>query len=123
MSCRSGERLGEVASEIEDRYGHPPDPVKAAFEVMRLRMTGRKFGFEKVDGKGGRLSVSFENRAAIPPRVLSIVVGRRRDAYVTREALIWPYAGDPLAACRAMLDTFGSASEQAEREREELGLG
>ncbi len=123
MSCRTGERLAEVASEIEDRYGHPPEPVKAAFEVMRLRMMGRKFGFEKVDGKGGRLSVSFENRAAIPPRVLSILVGRRRDAYVTREALVWPFTGDPLAACRAMLDTFGSASEQAEREREELGLG
>lgn len=122
MSSRTPDRLAEVASEIEDRYGHPPEPVKAAFDVMRLRMMGKKHGFEKVDGKGGRVSVSFENKAAIAPRVLSLMTRARRDVYNTRDSLIWPYSGDALDACHVLLQTFEKCVEQYEREREELGL-
>ncbi|MCC7434895.1 MAG: transcription-repair coupling factor [Methanoregulaceae archaeon] len=122
MSTRTVERLSEVSSEVEDRYGHPPEPVKAAFEVMRMRMSGKKFGFEKVDGKGGRLSVSFENRAAIAPRIFSMMTRARRDVYITRDAMIWPYSGDPLAATRAMVDTFERCVDAYEREREDAGL-
>ena len=122
MSSRTTERLTEVAAEVEDRYGHPPEPVKAAFEVMRLRMLGKHHGFEKVDGKGGRLAVTFENRTAVSPRVLSLLTRARRDAYVTRDALIWPYSGDALSASRALLHTYGECVEQYEREKEEAGL-
>ena len=45
-----------MQSEVEDRYGHPPEPVRNAFAIMALRMAGRHLGFDKVDATQGRIS-------------------------------------------------------------------
>jgi transcription-repair coupling factor (superfamily II helicase) len=34
MSAREEKTLGEVQAEVEDRYGHPPEPVRNAFAIM-----------------------------------------------------------------------------------------
>ena len=122
MGSRTPERLAEVVHEVEDRYGHPTDPAKNAFEIMRLRMAMRDLGFEKLDAKGGRVAVNFKDKQSISPRVFSILGKRNREAYVTREQLIWPFSGDPIEAVRRVLDEFESALRQMDEEREMLGV-
>lgn len=122
MGCRSIDRLSEVAGEIEDRYGHPPAPVKAAFEIMRLRVLGRDLDIEKIDGKGGRLAVTFVNRQAVPPRAISIMGRRKREMYAARDQVIWPFEGDVVSAVEEFIRSYAVALDQVEREREELGI-
>ena len=120
MSARSIERLSEVAGEIEDRYGHPPAPVKAAFEIMRLRVLGRDLDIEKIDGKGGRLAITFVNRQGVPPRAISIMGRRKREMYAARDQLIWPFEGDSIRAIEEFIRAYASALAQVEEERKEL---
>jgi len=117
MTARDARTLGEVHSEIEDRYGHPPEPVTAAFRVMRCRMIMRDVGIEKAEAKGGRVSASFKNRSDINPRVFSILAKKNRECYLTREQFIWPYHDDPLDATERMLEQFKSAIEEVEADR------
>ncbi|MBC8065779.1 MAG: transcription-repair coupling factor, partial [Chlorobia bacterium] len=91
MSARSENSLGEVQSEVEDRYGHPPEQVTNAFAVMGQRLRAREVGISKLEAAQGRLNVQFVDRTAISPRVFSILGKKQRDAYITRDALIWPY--------------------------------
>jgi len=120
MSARNIEELGEAAAEIEDRYGHPPEPVKNAFAIMHYRMIGRELGIEKLDGKEGRLAVTFKDPAKVPPRAISILGKKYRESYVTRGQLIWPYRTDPLSATDSMLKRFRESLEQYEEERAAL---
>ncbi len=120
MSSRNLEELGEAAAEIEDRYGHPPAPVKNAFSIMHYRMVGRDLGIEKLDGKEGRLAVTFKDPTKVPPRAISILGKKYGQAYVTRGQLIWPFSSDPLSATDTMLKQFRAALDQVEEERAAL---
>jgi len=117
MSARDLGALGEVESEVEDRYGHLPEPVKAAFRVMRARMLMRDLGIEKGEAKGCRVSISFKNRADINPRAFSILAKKNRECYLTREQFIWPYHDDPLHAAEGMLEAFKIAVHEVESDR------
>ena len=122
MTARDDAALGEVASEVEDRYGHPPGPVKAAFAIMHCRLQMRDIGIEKIDGKGGRLSVSFVDRTAISPRVFSLLGKKNRECYLTRDTFIWPFHDEPLKATERMLDTFQRTIAEVAADRAALGV-
>lgn len=122
MACRDLEALDEVRSEIEDRYGRPPDPVRNAVAIMRLRIRARELEIDKIDGQGGRLKVTFADQRAISPRVWSIIGKRNRDCYVNREGLVWPFVGSALMATEKMMDSFEDCLRQVEKERESLGI-
>lgn len=77
----------------------------------------RDLGIEKGEAKEGRVLVQFRDRTKIQPRVFSIMGQRYRQCYLTRDSLVWPYQGNPLAATIRLLDTFEAASNQV---REEL---
>jgi transcription-repair coupling factor (superfamily II helicase) len=122
MSARDQSGLSEVSAEIEDRYGHPSDEVKAAFRVMQCRMKMRDLGIEKMDGKGGRLAAVFRDRTATAPRVFSILSKKNRECYLTRDNFIWPFHEDPLNAAERMLSLLGKAVAEVEEERLALGV-
>ncbi|MFZ4508834.1 MAG: transcription-repair coupling factor, partial [Fimbriimonas sp.] len=117
MSARELKTLGEVQAEVEDRYGKAPKEVSAAFTILALRITGREVGIEKLDGKGGRLSVVFKDKQSIPPRAFSILGKKNRECYVNRDSFVWPYTGDPMAATERMMREFTAALKQVEQER------
>jgi len=120
MTCRELPALGEVQAEVEDRYGPLPVEVRAAFSVMAQRVRAQALGVDKIDGKAGRLSMTFKSRAEISPRVFSLVGRINRDAYLTRESFIWPFSGDPITAAERMFDAFESALAQMEADRAAL---
>jgi len=117
MSSRDGAELAEATEEMSDRYGKLPAPVQAAVDVMALRIEAREHAIEKVDGKQGRLAVTFSQARPPAARVLSILQGRQREAYMSQDRLIWPYAGDAIRAARAMFETLTWAEEEVERQR------
>jgi transcription-repair coupling factor (superfamily II helicase) len=122
MSSRDPQTLGEVQAEIEDRYGRPTLEVSQAFAIMAMRMRARDLGIDKLDARGGRLNVQFKDMNAVPPRAFSILANRNRDAYKTKEALIWPFTGSPLPAIQRMMDTFEAALQEVEAGRAALGV-
>jgi transcription-repair coupling factor (superfamily II helicase) len=120
MSSRSEDSLGEVQAEVEDRYGHLPEQVSNAFAVMGQRLRSRDIGISKIEAAQGRLNVQFVDRMSIPPRVFSILGARHRDAYITRDALIWPYTGNAILAVERMLMMFEESFAKYRQEREML---
>jgi transcription-repair coupling factor (superfamily II helicase) len=121
MSARDEASLAAAAQEIEDRYGHLPKPVRAALDVMSLRIRCVGLQIEKLDGRGGRVAVTFRQNADVPPRVFTLLAQRRREAYLSGDRLVWPFTGDPVVATRECLDAFEWA--QAEMHRHLAGLG
>jgi len=122
MTSRDEKVLGEVQSEVEDRYGHPPVAVRNAFTIMSLRMRAKKAGFDKVDAGQGRLAIGFKDRTSVPPRVFSILAKWNRSAYLTRETYIWPFSGSPLAAIETVLNSFEKAVRELDEARASLGV-
>ena len=112
MSARDQVGLGEVQSEVEDRYGHPPLEVSQAFAIMSLRIQARGLGIEKLDANGGRISIVFKKAQDVPPRVFSILARKKRDAYLTRDSYIWPFSGAAIPAIDSFMHEFGLAHEQ-----------
>jgi transcription-repair coupling factor (superfamily II helicase) len=122
MSVRSENTLGEVQSEVEDRYGHPPEQVTNAFAVMGQRLRARDLEISKIEASQGRLNVQFADRSKISPRVFSILANKYKTAYIARDALIWPYTGNPIMAVEKMLMNFEESIEQLQRERAMLDV-
>ena len=106
MSVRQAADLEEVRQEVLDRYGRLPQEVDNAFRVVRLRLLARDLGIDKIEAKGGRVAVWFANRSQIPPLVFSNIGKRKRDAYLTRDNLIWPYSGDAVGAVELFFKVF-----------------
>ena len=122
MSSRDAASLAEVRSAIQDRYGHLPEEAFNAFSVMSLRMRAKEQGIEKMDAKQGRISVQFKDRSSVPPRVFTILGRMNREAYVSRDAFIWPYHGSPIDSAYTMLEAFESAHRELEEARASLGV-
>lgn len=122
MSSRDEKTLGEVQAEVEDRYGHPTEEVSNAFAIMGQRMRAQTLGIEKLDARQGRISASFKDRSTVPPRVFSILGKKNRDCYLTREAFIWPFTGNPILAIEKMFMSFEDALAQVEADRASLGV-
>jgi transcription-repair coupling factor (superfamily II helicase) len=117
MSSRTAGRLGQVQAEVEDRYGVLVNEARNAFAIMALRLRAQELGIDKVDAKQGRVSVNFRDRSEISPRVFSLMGQRNRECYVTREALIWPYRGDPIAAISRLFSVFEGAIQEVQKDR------
>lgn len=125
MSAREPVELHETAKELRDRYGRMPQEVDNALVIMRLRLIARELGITKVDGKGGRLAVDFTQRQSesrMSARVFSVLRNKRRDAYLAQDRLIWPFTGDPIAACEQMMGTLKESMQAVEEQRAALGL-
>ncbi|MCU0316970.1 MAG: transcription-repair coupling factor [Fimbriimonadaceae bacterium] len=117
MSSRTLEELRETEREIEDRYGHMPPDARRAVRVMSARMKSRELGIEKVDGKEGRLAVSFKPSTKIHPRAFTLMQKRKREVYMSQDRLIWPYTGDPVIAAEDMVDLMSECQAMVEEQR------
>jgi transcription-repair coupling factor (superfamily II helicase) len=117
MSARDEATVGQVQGEIEDRYGRLPEPARLACEIVALRIQMKKLGVSKIDGNGGRLAIQFKQRDRVPVRAWSILTQRVREAYLSRETLVWPFTGSSVAATSRALSAFAQAVAQVEEER------
>jgi transcription-repair coupling factor (superfamily II helicase) len=122
MTARDDKALGEVQAEIEDRYGRLPLEVSQAFAIMAQRMRARSLGWEKLDGKGGRLAVTFKSKADVSPMVFSLLQKKNREMYTSRDQMIWPYKTAAIPAVDGLMDAFEAAVRHVEESRARLGV-
>ncbi|WP_374930002.1 transcription-repair coupling factor [Kytococcus sedentarius] len=47
--------LTDIVAEVTDRYGNPPQPVQALFEVARLRTLARRAGVSDISAMGSKI--------------------------------------------------------------------
>jgi transcription-repair coupling factor (superfamily II helicase) len=90
--------LADIRSELEDRYGQPPDATVYLLEAALIRLECERIGIAQVDRKRGELQIRFTEHAAVDPDRLMHLVSRnaRRGAQFTPQGVL-KY---PLAATR-----------------------
>lgn len=122
MAARNPLALGEVAADLEDRYGKMPKEVRTAIDIMSARITARDLHITQIDGKQGRLKITFHENYQLHPRIPGIIAQSKRDAYMSMDHLIWPIAGSPVEAVHTALRTIHAAQEELESQRQSLGI-
>jgi transcription-repair coupling factor (superfamily II helicase) len=90
--------LNEVRSEIQDRYGAPPDATVYLLEAATLRLKCESIGIAQVDRKRNELQIRFMEKAHVDPQRLMRLVARnaKRGAQFTPQGLL----KFPIAATR-----------------------
>ncbi len=118
MSARDHVKLGEVQSEVEDRYGRSPHTVSNAFAIMSLRITAHSLGLDKLDARQGRIACSFKQTADVPPRLFTMIPKYNKSAYMTRDTFIWPFGSPPIEAIEDMFRAMTECFAQIEHHRQ-----
>jgi transcription-repair coupling factor (superfamily II helicase) len=67
---RSEEEVSRLEEELDDRFGPPPAPVLNALTILRLRLRARDLGIRSVTEEDGRIALTLEPGAVIPPDAL-----------------------------------------------------
>jgi len=91
--------VADIRTEMEDRYGAPPDATVYLLEAAMVRLECERMGIAQVDRRRGELQIRFMENAAVDPAHLMRLVARnaRRVAQFTPQGLL-KY---PLAATRS----------------------
>ncbi|HXJ78490.1 MAG TPA: transcription-repair coupling factor [Candidatus Methylomirabilis sp.] len=106
------DEVDQLRAEVADRFGPLPSQVEALFEVVVLRVRARRLHVERLEARGGRVSVTFAPSTPVTPeRILSVMAKSRgrmtlRKEY-TLEAQVpeapWPAVRDAVTALLAAL--------------------
>jgi transcription-repair coupling factor (superfamily II helicase) len=91
--------VAEVRSEMEDRYGAPPDATVYLLEAALIRLECERMGIAQIDRKRTEVQIRFMENAAVDPQHLMRLVARnaKRGAQFTPQGLL----KFPLAATRS----------------------
>ena len=105
------DQVHDLASELEDRFGKPPEPVLELVRVMALKPTLRKLRILGCDANSDRITLHFSADAPVDPAKLAAFVQKAKGYQLTPEGkLIWrPPAGtgsDPVDRVRTVLHTL-----------------
>ncbi|MGE0001013.1 MAG: transcription-repair coupling factor [Fimbriimonadaceae bacterium] len=115
-SCRDRSRIGDLAGEIEDRYGRMPEPVRRMFDVLSLRLRCAESGIAKVAAQGDSVVLHLPEEHGLSPRVFSILAERMGTRF-DHGKLVVRYSGDPIAASLHVVDALGQAVQEVEDQR------
>ncbi len=66
----SEEEVSKLEEELDDRFGPPPEPVRNALAVLRLKVQADRIGIKSITDDQGRLSVIFKPGFSIDPTAL-----------------------------------------------------
>src|SRR5437660_12463122 len=77
------QQLGEVRTEMIDRYGPLPAAVETLFRYAGLKLVGQRVGVASVDRKRDQISIKFTEAAQIDPERLARFVSSERGAQFT----------------------------------------
>jgi transcription-repair coupling factor (superfamily II helicase) len=72
-------QLGDLAlmhGEIEDRYGHPPDPVERLFELMQIRLLAKQLRLSSVVEQTHAVVITFDPKAKVPEAAVQALMDR-----------------------------------------------
>ena len=87
-SARDEATIERLASEIQDRYGFPPESVHQLLEYTRLRLSAERLGILSIEREGRQLSFRFDASSPVDPAKLVELASRRPGGRMTPEGVL-----------------------------------
>ena len=67
----SESQLEDVAGELGDRYGTPPEPVRNLLEYAGLKLLSQRIGVAQIERRRDAVSIRFSEKATVDPERLA----------------------------------------------------
>jgi len=81
-------QLTDVASELQDRYGEPPQAVRNLLDYASLKLVCMRVGVVAIDRKRDSVTFKFKQNAAVDPEHLARFVAGQRGAQFTPDGML-----------------------------------
>jgi len=80
--------LADVAGELIDRYGDPPDAVRNLLEYASLRLMSQRVGVASIERRRDLVSIKFTEKAEVDPGRLAQFVARTKGSQFTPQGIL-----------------------------------
>jgi transcription-repair coupling factor (superfamily II helicase) len=112
-------QLADVGSELEDRYGPPPQVVRNLLDYASLKLLCMRVGVNAIDRKRDQVTFKFRQNAAVDPEQLARFVSGQRGAQFTPDGMLRftlkaNAADEVLRALRAVLEQLAAENMASE---------
>jgi transcription-repair coupling factor (superfamily II helicase) len=81
-------QLTDVALELEDRYGAPPEAVRNLLDYAALKLLSMRVGVNSIERKRDQATFKFRPNAAVNPEQLARFVSTQRGAQFTPDGML-----------------------------------
>jgi len=81
-------QLGDVRSELTDRYGEAPREVRNLLEYASLKLQAMRVGATAIERKRELLNIKFRQNASIDPGKLARFVASQRGSQFTPDGTL-----------------------------------
>ena len=81
-------QLSDVGSELQDRYGEPPQAVRNLLDYASLKLVCMRVGVIAIDRKRDSVMFKFKQNAAVDPEHLARFVASQRGTQFTPDGLL-----------------------------------
>jgi len=110
----SESQLADVGSELRDRYGEPPQPVRNLLDYASLKLLANRLGVAAIERKRDLVNIKFTQNAGIDPEKLAQFVASQRGSQFTpagtlKFSLKAPGAEEILARLQTVLEQLSGA--------------
>ena len=78
--CTDAEDVGDLRTEVMDRFGELPDVAAALFDVHRIRILAAPLHFERIEAGSKGIRIKFGPKARLDPeRLFRLIQSRPKD--------------------------------------------
>jgi transcription-repair coupling factor (superfamily II helicase) len=109
-SVRDGPALGELMSEIEDRFGPLPEPALNLFYILSLRQSATLAGIEEILMDGDDVVVRFQERRTVDTGALSRTLGVPVQARANQLRFLRGRGSAWMPVLRALVDSLSATT-------------
>ncbi|HTT22590.1 MAG TPA: transcription-repair coupling factor [Candidatus Sulfotelmatobacter sp.] len=112
-------QLTDVAAELQDRYGEPPQAVRNLLDYASLKLLCLRVGVNAIDRKRDAVSFKFRQNAAVDPEQLARFVSAQKGTQFTPDGMLKfvlkpTAADDVLRALRTILEQLSAEKAPSE---------
>ena len=112
-------QLADVGTELEDRYGPPPQAVRNLLDYASLKLLCTRVGVNAIDRKRDQVTFKFRQNAAVDPEQLARFVSGQRGAQFTPDGMLKfvvkaTPAEEVLRALRTVLEQLATEESASE---------
>src|ERR1700740_2429911 len=112
-------QLTDVASELQDRYGEPPQAVRNLLDYASLKLLCIRVGVNAIERKRDFVTFKFRQKPAVDPEQLARFVSAQRGAQFTPDGILMfvlklTAADEVLRALRGILEQLSAEKASSE---------
>jgi len=112
-------QLADVAAELQDRYGPPPQSVRNLLDYASLKLLCIRVGVNAIERKRDSVTFKFRQNAAVDPEQLARFVSAQKGAQFTPDGMLKfvlkaTAADEVLRALRTVLEQLSTAEAASE---------